>query len=91
MGSRLQQEGGTQSFVSGLIRTLNSVLSSGGEGGGVGTKLRCLPRIGLVANTREPGSLRAKARQGNWQPQRNRNFRVEHMLLIGAAQLESIQ
>jgi hypothetical protein len=39
-------------------------------------------------------NLRARARQGNWQPQRNRNFRellsawVEHMLLNGAAQIE---
>jgi hypothetical protein len=38
--------------------------------------------------------LRARAHQGNWQPQRNRNFLellsawVEHMLLNGAAQIE---
>jgi hypothetical protein len=39
--------------------------------------------------------LRARAHQGNWQPQRNPNFRellsvlVEHMLLNGAAQIEA--
>jgi hypothetical protein len=37
------------------------------------------------------GTFRPRAHQGNWQPQRNRNFRellsawVEHMLLSGAA------
>jgi hypothetical protein len=40
------------------------------------------------------GAVRPRAHQGNWQPQRNRNFRelisasVEHMLLNGAAQIE---
>jgi hypothetical protein len=39
-------------------------------------------------------TLRARAHRGNWQPQRNRNFRemlsawVEHTLLNGAAQIE---
>jgi hypothetical protein len=39
-------------------------------------------------------SLRPRAHQGNWQPQRNRNFRellsawVEQMLLNGAAKIE---
>jgi hypothetical protein len=39
-------------------------------------------------------SFRPRSHQGNWQPQRNRNFRellsawVEHMLLNGAAQIE---
>jgi hypothetical protein len=39
-------------------------------------------------------SLSARAHQGNWQPQRNSNFReflsawFEHMLLNGAAQIE---
>jgi hypothetical protein len=38
--------------------------------------------------------LRARAHQGSWQPQCNRNFRellsgwIEHMLLNGAAQIE---
>jgi hypothetical protein len=41
------------------------------------------------------GTLRARAHQGNWQPQRNRNFRelisallVKHTLLNGAAQID---
>jgi hypothetical protein len=39
------------------------------------------------------GNVRARAHQGNWQPQRNRNFRellsarIEHMLLNGRAKI----
>jgi hypothetical protein len=47
--------------------------------------------MGILRN-----GIRARAHQGNWQPQRNRNFRqllssrVEYMLLNGAAQIEEI-
>jgi hypothetical protein len=50
---------------------------------------------GFYERGNEPSSsVRARAHQGNWQPQRNSNFRellsawIEHMLLNGAAQIE---
>jgi hypothetical protein len=53
-------------------------------------------RRGLVGLGYTPTAryIKAGAHQGNWQPQRNYNFRellsawVEHMLLNGAAQIE---
>jgi hypothetical protein len=47
----------------------------------------------LVVYSLQFSSLRERAHQGNWQPQRNRNFqellsaRAEHILLNGAAQI----
>jgi hypothetical protein len=51
----------------------------------------CQEQLKLVFHKR---TIRARAHQGNWQPQRNRNFQellsasVEHKELTGAAQIE---